>query len=555
MFKFNGCLCFDIPFQVDKGNLLYKEYYQKIDSDKHPKGPNEKKGSYDIKKAFVEKFRASFANCSPVLPCDNNGTILNNYESRFLCHCVSVSKKFLDDENHGNLALQFSLGRYPITYSYKQGKTTRQVSFDIFLTIHSRAVHQGSEDIQTHLLLHIPFKNQSTDDIIFLKHLFYKKKLQCAIAGEEEKKDLKGWASERLKQVDKIINRKKTSGLVFQSDNSLLEVSPVGIDPKKCGCKDVKSFGEEHAGLIYGLLTSDEGWGFIDEQEAKNRTNIKWSLRPFECYFFIYSNCLILNFDPEHKSESYKKSEIDLFKKYQYTNSENQESQKYTEYCRIAPCIAGVKSMLLFTFQELAYKKMKIISAINRSDDLLNKAGSQNSPKLVKELRTHQYYLFKEIDQNVFGAPEMLNVQSILANGFGIPGLVEQLKEKYNRTVVVLENEHETKNNNIIRWLTIATICIGVSQIVMMFYNKYYINIISLYEEININNPLISFVWYAISIVLPLVTLFLGFVIMVIYLLKIPIAFLKSVSSMMKNGLISTMKYLNRKINKWRNER
>lgn len=459
---FNGSLCFDAPFEVEKNNLLHAMYYDKI-INKDRTITKDKEECYEYKKKLVEEIKKDFNNCSPVMPCPD-GSHLYDYKSRFLCHCVSVAKKFLDDDNHGNFALQFFLGGYDVSYHYTLKGQRHTFALKVNLTLHS--LEQNGE-IQTHLLAHVPLYEASADDIIFVKHLFYKKKLQCTIEGSTNPISIKQWLSQQFRKIDKIINKQKKENatLAFHLDNSLMEVTPASYSIYSE--KDVREYREKHAGLIYGLLTSDEGWRFIDKEEAMNRTNTKWSLRPFECFYFILSNCLILNFDPENTISSYQNSEISLFKKYQYINSENKPSKKYIEYCKISPCIAGARSMLLFTFQDLIYRRMKICKAMDKAEKTLH-PSLKSLRSRIEELRKQQDSLFKEIEGNVFGAPEMLNLQSIFTQGFGIPDLVDKLKEKYNRTVVLLEDEYDRKVSRRVNWLTIATICIGLSQILII---------------------------------------------------------------------------------------
>ncbi len=461
MEQFKGSLCFNIPFEVDSNNLLTEEYYKKVLDF-----TNNKEQNFEKKASLVEKFQGSyFPKAEPVMICPGGTTVCEEYRSRFLCHCVSVAKKFLDDRNHGNTALHFFLGNYTVNYSYwNSDKKECNFQFDLTLTFHSRIEYDG--EIQAHLLLHLSFDNYSTDELIFIKHLFYKEKLQCEITDTTSKISLRDWSREQIQHLDKIIHsRKETSvnqkldiSIEVEFDNSLLEIQPIAANNP---CIETDAITDA---MLYGLITSDEGWRFIHPDEAAKRMQTKWSLRPFEVFYFLHSNCLILYRDQAEISKEYKYSQLNIFQKYQYVNSEGKQSRKYAKYCELSPCIPGVRSMFLFTFQDISYRRMMIIKAKKRADELLKNSNKRKSLR-VKELRKHQNNLFKEIEKNVFGAPEMLNIQSILIDSFSIPHLIESLKEKYNRTIILLENENTDTTNKTIRRLTFITIGIGIIQV------------------------------------------------------------------------------------------
>ncbi|MDD2436226.1 MAG: hypothetical protein PHG27_02820 [Massilibacteroides sp.] len=462
MQTFNGSLCFNIPFETNKSNLLNREYYKKIKNN-----INNNEICYEQKKELISFFRTCFPNVCPVMACNQK----IKYEGSFLCHCVSVADKFLDDKNHNNFALQFLLGRYPVSYTYESIKGKKcSFSFDLLLTLHSH-VEVNDEEIQTHLLLLIPLENRSADEIIFIKHLFFKNKLFCRIGEDNDMliiDRLKNWLID-LNQIihDKQINNEWIEKL--EISNSLLELYPT-INYQDNSISSATEYGYKNAAMIYGLITSDEGWQFINQEEAAKRLQMKWSLRPFECFYFIHSNCLILYYNPTHMMEDYKNSQISIFHKYQYKNTDEHLNQKYKAFCELYPCIPGVRSMFLFIFQDISFRKMKIIKAMDKSDMMLKQSNEKNSIR-VKKLRIYQNTLFKEIEKNIFGAPEMINIQSLLLSSFSIPELTARLKEKYNRTIILLENESTDKTNKTIRLLTFITVGIGVLQVSISLLN------------------------------------------------------------------------------------
>lgn len=464
MHNFRGSLCFNIPLEVfiDK-NVLWDGYYKEV----LPYIDN-KKRCFEQKNKLVEKFKPSFPDASATMKCPDEEE-KNNYKSRFLCHCFSVAEKFLDDKDHGNHALQFFLGKYEISYRYLDTKNRiKDFTFNICFSLHSWLRKYNTKlEIETNILLHISFEKLSAEDIIFMKHLFYKKKLKCYI--DNENISIMDWVVNKLKDIDKIINPIGDKNIYdpyedFRFDNSLLELYPLEMKEEDLHLNAV-NYGDKYAALLYGLITSDESWKFIDEQEAVKRLKTKWSLRPFKCVYFIRSNGLILN--TPGLAREHVDNQLAIFHRYQYDNTEGRTSQKYIEYCKLQPCVSGVKSMILFTFQDVSYQKRMITRAIKKVDNALSDTKTNKSTR-AKELRKHQNNLFKLIERNTFGASEMVNIQSLLVNSSSFPQLIEHLKEKYNRTVILLENENAERTNKIIRILTYCTVGIGIIQIILI---------------------------------------------------------------------------------------
>jgi len=114
----------------------------------------------------------------------------------------------------------------------------------------------------------------------------------------------------------------KTTSSILDAKNPTLEASRsrcveinglvenLSIDPQKLY--------EEHPREIYGMITCDEGWRFVPETVAKEKTRTQWSTRDFLTTISLGISTLAIHCDKGERAEQYKDSQQSLRKAFGY---------------------------------------------------------------------------------------------------------------------------------------------------------------------------------------------------------------------------------------------
>ncbi|MFI3281838.1 MAG: hypothetical protein R3Y44_07715 [Rikenellaceae bacterium] len=174
LLNITGCsLIFNLPLDICKSDILDEYYLKNALVDKDPKRQKytRRELCFENKREFVEKhIRPHFGCAEPKIPCGRS-KINDNYNSRFACKCLSLASKFMDDNNASDEIVQFYLGTTKISYSCCDA--LQKSTFDIRTLLHIKRIDKKSYN--SYLLFEINLDAPIEDDIVFTKHLFYKK--------------------------------------------------------------------------------------------------------------------------------------------------------------------------------------------------------------------------------------------------------------------------------------------------------------------------------------------------------------------------------------------
>jgi len=449
-------LCFDIPFTIEnkkKGIIRRKEniftkYFDTIKNipNKSERNPKRKESAKEyiitIKDIYIidllkSKFRNVNANFKPI------GCELD-YNGRFLCKCFSLAAKFHDDDSQKKEIVQLWLDSISVNYKYPNSDDRFSFEMNIILQ-----VSQENEEYNAHLILHIPIKDKTIDEIIFLKHLFYKKNLEVEIERKLEIKwkpcSLHDWFKEYIKNLYSVIDISQKNMPQEYFTYSLLEINDSKV--KFTNQKDI----------LYALLTSDEGWKFLPEGLSAERLQYSWSTRNhFKCYFLGTNGLLINNIESE---SSYKKHQTDYFQKYLQN-----DNNKYVDFINSKPCIAGLKTQVFMNFQKGAEKKEGIRNTMQEIEEYDGKL--RNGIRQISKLEALLETVRKKINSKAFSVQEMDNLNESISKSFNISNDLGVLKDAYSQKMKELSSKYEKRTKFYTLLITIVVSLSGLAKFI-----------------------------------------------------------------------------------------
>ncbi len=420
----------------------------------------------NIKKKFPnakESFEGSMVCGKKQCPyCSNK----KKYKGRNLCHCFSVSRKFHDDKSHNIPRLEISLGTYDVHYSIPESENFFDFCFDSLLLLSNE---KGAEC--GYLVFNISLKsikekgfgsNNSLDNIIFLKHLFYKNSLKCDI-GDKRDISIQNWTDKYVRSLldalgiyhhrralgKDVLNddEKSVVGAAFRY--SIVEINNI-VDSagKPILLWDVEDKLRKYQRQLFGLMVSDEGWRFLSDKIIQRKFDQNnWASRGFMMTLFLGHSALIINQynDEEHNSHD------DYSVKWYNNYLQSKDNSYYPEYIKLRPCVPGIASLTFFSYLNAISKELKLEKANDISfSKTLNEEEKYN--KLSTALQKHSMSL-----------DEIKNVDDCICAQFGIPTALKELQERYQREA------NNVQNKKVVN-LTHVTAIISIAAYVIAFF-------------------------------------------------------------------------------------
>lgn len=453
-----GSLCFDIPFFIKskQENILLKYFeevhsiYKELQLEEESEKRQELKKRRESKEfEIIERFKSKFENVKSAF---KPKVCSSDYNGRFLCKCFSLASKFHDDNSQSRETIQLWLDSFPITYQcVETGDTIIEIELNLILQVYE--LENGKSC--AHLVLHTPLKDFTVDQCVLIKHLFYKKSIRVNIDGQNI--SVYNWIKEYLYKLCSVISPKDKETLPKEYFSySLVEINRFDLAKK----------GEEISpDILYALLTSDEGWRFLPDRFASDRLQCSWSSRRYLQCYFLGANGLLVNDRTSREYKEYIKFQTEHFKNYTQNGS-----NKYIDFIKSQPCLAGVDSLIFMNFQKSAEKKQDIRSAIRTIETFENK--QPNEVALIADLEQLLLGIQSTLNSKAFSVHEMESLNGNIAQSFGIDREFQTLKDAYSRKMHELSSAYENKTNSRVFILTWMTIALGVAQIFFVIFYR-----------------------------------------------------------------------------------
>ena len=474
----DGSFCFIIPIFTQESKVC-NSLFNKLQQIQNKKGTSPKdeikQETNNAKEYFANHLRKNgFKNAqthyTPHL-CDHN------YTGRFLCDCMASAIKFHDDVNQKNNATQFFLDNYTANYVNKQ--FSLKFNFNTLLYL----IHEKDEKV-AYLVIEIDLKQYNTniktctqncaiyklcdmllnyktkhyiipDLIIFIKHIFYKNKMNVFLSRNNYynniNTNLQQWCIKYLKDICHAIDISYITGLPDFINDSVFRYSFIELKDLRTRnnnrieieLNDTNEFLNKYTKITYGLLQSDEGWRNTPTSITRNKLQDYWSTRNFSCIFFLEHNALLYNLKNTPIGNKYNITSEQWYSRYQ--------DYKYTNYIKSVPCLTGIDTLAIFPFLKAIYKEINIERYIKENSKLQKKLNNMDDAR--KELERLQ----KIINSTSFNLGEIACMEKCIYKQFGISNKISHMKELHSQQTDRIHFDYESKYNKKMYILTMIT--------------------------------------------------------------------------------------------------
>lgn len=347
-----------------------------------------------------------------------------------------TAEKFLLSEGIRQQYFRLSIDGFSVSLPHvdENCSVNSQIEVDVFLTIY-REFGIGA------LLFNVHLENCTVDGLVFLIQCF-QDRFKIHVDGPNVIKlhsnniFIGNILVEYIKKISAAFGSEPETPHIFKS--RCVEIR--GLSNSEI--KDAQSLLDRFPREIYGLLTADEGWRFVPEYVAIERTNMKWRTRNFFCAVPWRLCVLLINLTGGDTHRKYMEYQNLLCNKFGYP---------IEEYHTSKPRIAGLNHGPLLNLEIASIQYYML-------DRVLNKV-TESKRKSVRGFLAQREELIKALSKLA-----QVKIQEIGILGQNI-GKTMGLENKIGEVTKRLEEIERTliiKYNKRINLLMIALAILGV---------------------------------------------------------------------------------------------
>lgn len=361
----------------------------------------------------------------------------NDELSPFALKCMQRAYRRNREDNLFTKNFQYILSRFCLTYKYKadNGHSEKTIFCEGLLLLNVNADNSIATCIVT---LH--FKNLPTEDVILLKHIFYKR-LLVSIQERERSMNLEndctcscsfeccnGDVSRHcvLTTVQDYVNRKFCRYYIpsmldydvdYRSRYSFLELhndlTEIRINKQTLKCESDSSFLRE----MYGMLVSDEGYAHVNIEKCCQSFSINVSYRKEYDLYLSGLNAIMVNHGKGKRIQC--KEEQKRFEK-RYNSPQDDIHVESIE----GLCIPGLLEECFPSF----LKSVEIHYLINKvtTNEIILHDRSYLYPWIFLKRLILLWGILYELDSHRY------HINNDFHEAFSIPGQMEVIRQEYN---------------------------------------------------------------------------------------------------------------------------
>lgn len=309
-----------------------------------------------------------------------------------------------------------------------------RIKVNTFLTIYPRF------DIST-LLFNLHLENCTVDELIFLMQCF-EDRFKIDVDSDELNElntnniFIRDILLEYIKLISTAFGLKPGTPNIFKS--RCIEIP--GLSNSEI--QDPQALLDRFPRQIYGLLTSDEGWRFVPEDVAIEKTNMKWRTRNFVLAIPLHFCVLLINMLNGDTHKQYIKSQKLIRTKF---------GCSLEEYFKIKPKIAGLKHgpLLILEISSIQYYML---------DQVLYKI-TEAKPKSVRDFLTQREELTEALSKL---AKFKIQEVRILGENIGKTMLLENKINNVTKRLEEIERALIVKYNQRINYFMLTLTVFGI---------------------------------------------------------------------------------------------
>jgi hypothetical protein len=206
---------------------------------------------------------------------------------------------------------------------------------------------------------------------------------------------------------------------------------------------------EEHPREIYGMITCDEGWRFVPETVAREKTRTQWSTRDFLTTISLGISTLAIHCDKGERAEQYKDSQQSLRKAFGYP---------IEGYFAFEPRIAGLNHGLLLMVETAAIHFFLL-------DQVLKKT-MVSEIKSIRFLLNQQEALVETLNKlQRLRIPEVGTLEQNIRDSMGVELKISEVRQRIEDVERILSVRYNQRINNLMIVLTVLGIGIAVIEL------------------------------------------------------------------------------------------
>ena len=347
-----------------------------------------------------------------------------------------TAEKFLLSEGIRQQYFRLSIDGFSVSLPHvdENCSVNSQIEVDVFLTIYPEI------GIST-LLFNLHLENCTVDELIFLMQCFNDRfEIHVDRAELNELNTNNVFIGEILREYIKLIlaafGLKPDTPDPFKS--KCIEIS--GLSNSEI--KDSQTLLNRFPRQIYGLLTADEGWRFVPEDVAIEKTNMKWRTRNFVLAIPLHFCVLLINMLNGDTHKQYIKSQKLIRTKF---------GCSLEEYFKIKPKIAGLNHGPLLNLEIASIQYYMLDQALYKI--------TEAKPKSVRDFLTQREELTEALSKLAkFKIPEV----RILGENIGKTMLLEDKINNVTRRLEEIERALIVKYNQRINYFIITLTVFGI---------------------------------------------------------------------------------------------
>lgn len=368
------------------------------------------------------------------------GAGCNDELSPFALKCMQRAYRRNREDNLFTKNVQYLLSRFRLTYSYEDGHLKKSINCEGILLLNVNADNSIATCIVT---LH--FKDLAVEDIILLKHIFYKRLLvniqerersmnsrnncTCCSSFECYNGDVKGPIEQTT--IQDYVNKKFCHYYIpsmldydvdYRARYSFLELHDnlpeISFD-KRCGICSFWKYNNKESAIrqLYGMFVADEGYEHVNIANCRQAFSKNISHRNEYSMFLSGLNVIMINHSKEKRRQC--KDEQKHFEK-RYNAPQGDIHAEPIE----GLCIPGLLEECFPSF----LKSVEIHYLINKitTNEIILHDRSYLYPWIFLKRLILLWGILYELDSHKY------HINNDFHEAFGIPNQLEIIRQEYN---------------------------------------------------------------------------------------------------------------------------
>ncbi|MEE0776364.1 MAG: hypothetical protein U0M15_04810 [Bacillota bacterium] len=281
------------------------------------------------------------------------------------------------------------------------------------------------------------FENADTETLIFMRHMFGNgMKFHDGHGGDISLQELYAALLERLSLSGEDLEQ-----------SYLMEINQWG------DWDNPQEIIEHHSRRLYGIMSGDEGWGYVPKKLAKERIQSQWSSRDFVRFIVFGNSFLLLNLNRGPYFQEYLAHQKDFGTTF-YGG--------LNPYFAMDSAIAGVNHGILFAL-EMAMVTKTITDRTMNHHEAYQRSRTNDFSKDIRKTKDYRRELISTLNRvEHIAMTELGELERIVLDSQRITPVIEKVKYLLEMLESELDLMYQNRTNTLVTILTVAGLILSV---------------------------------------------------------------------------------------------